>query len=151
MSASMPKHGTRISVPIVVEGTADIWDQLEQGRARFVVGKFEEGLCLILIAWHMLDDRLPRMLAVQAECTRLCSLATERMQALPMAEQTVRLRRNNEEQARIDARVTEMQGMMQSIEDDFLLVQGVSDIGPEFEHTIDTIKQRRSVHEQSGV
>lgn len=79
MFASMPKHGTRISVPIVVEGTADIWDQLEQGRARFVAGKFEEGLCLILISWHMLDDRLPRMLAAQAECTRLCSLATERM------------------------------------------------------------------------
>ena len=74
--------------------------------------------------------------------------------ALPVAERTVRtvrLRRNNEEQARIDARVTEMQGMMQSIEDDFLLVGGVSDIGPEFGHTIDTIKQRRSVHAQSGV
>ena len=151
MFASMPKHGTRIPVPIVVEGTADIWDQLQQGRARFVAGKFEEGLFFILIAWHMLDDRLPRMLAAQAECTRLRSLAAERMQALPVAERTVRLRCNDEEQARVDARVTDMQGMMQSIEDDFLLVEGVSDIGPEFGHTIDTIKQRRSVHEQSGL
>ena len=147
----MPKHGMRMTVRIVVEGTADIRNQLEQGRARCLADKFEEGLCLILMAWHMLDDRLSRMLAVQAECTRLRSLAVQRMQVLPVAERTVRLRRNDEEQARIDATVTEMQGMMQNIENDFLLFEGVSDIGPEFAITIDTIKQRRSVHAQSGV
>jgi hypothetical protein len=134
-------------VGMYVEGVEDIWDQLDKGRDSIMAGEYEAGLAFMLIAWNMLEDRLPRLLAVQVECSRLRLLAAARMQVLPAAERTVRLRANDEEQARIDDRVARMQGMRHSIENVFLAGECDGDTRPELKCAIDTIKQRRSARD----
>ena len=131
-----------VTVGIVVEGIGDIRDQFDQGHALVEAGDLRGGLAAFIVVWDMLEARLPRMLAVQAECTRLRLLAAERMRGLPAAERTVRLRGNDEEQARIDGRVTEMQGTRRGLDDIFVSLEHAVDSWPEFQRVVDTIKQR---------
>lgn len=134
-----------VTVGMFVEGIDDIRSQFDQGHARVEAGDLRGGLAAFIVVWDMLEARLPRMLAVQAECTRLRLLAAERMRGLPAAERTARLRGNDEEQARIDGRVTEMQGTRRGLEDIFVSLEHVVDSWPEFQRVVDAIKQRRSV------
>ena len=133
-----------VMVGMFVEGIDDIRDQFNQGYARIRARDLRGGLAALIVVWDMLEARLPRMLAVQAECTRLRLLAAERMRGLPAAERTVRLRGNDEEQARIDGRVTDMQDTRRGLEDIFVPLEHAVDSWPEFQRVVDTIKQRRS-------
>lgn len=134
-----------VMMGMLVEGIGDIRSQFNQGHARIEAGDLRGGLAALVVVWEMLEARLPRMLDVQAKCTRLRLLAAERMHAIPAAERTVRLRGNDEEQARIDGLVTEMQGTKRGLEDIFVPLEHAFDSWPDFQRVVDTIKQRRSV------